>query len=102
MIMCGQSNEGFDYQAMAELFPGKSPRAKSRVVKYMRFDNAAEAIRFAIEQLPTELLLGAYLEVKEKRYDSRGIRFTLESGTSVECARMCALCQKRTSAHILI
>ena len=59
MIMCEQSNEGFDYQAMAELFPGKSPRAKSRVVKYMRFDNAAEAIRCAIEQLPTELLLGA-------------------------------------------
>ena len=74
MIVSGQSKEGFDYQATAELFPGKSARSKSRVVKYMRFDHAADAIRFAIERLPTELLVGAYLEVNEKRYDSRGIR----------------------------
>ena len=74
MIVSGQSNERFDYQATAELFPGKSARARSRVVKYMRFDHAADAIRFAIERLPIELLPGAYLEVNEKRYDSRGIR----------------------------
>jgi len=74
MIVSRHSKERFDYQATAELFPGKSARAKSGVVKYMRFDHAVNAIRFAIEQLPTELLLGAYLEVDEKRYDSRGIR----------------------------
>jgi hypothetical protein len=74
MITSEQSDEIFDYQATAELFPGKNARARPRVVKYMRFDRAADAIRFAVEQLPAELLSGAYLEVDEKRYDSRAIR----------------------------
>ena len=68
------SDEGFDYQATAEFFLGKNYRVRSRVLKYMRFAEAADAIRFAIEQLPTDVLLGAYLEVNENRYDSRGIR----------------------------
>jgi hypothetical protein len=68
------SDERFDYRAKAELFPGKNIRVRSRVFKYMRFDHAADAIRFAIERLPANILLGAYLEVDEKRYDRRGIR----------------------------
>ncbi len=41
---------------------------------YKRFDTAADAIRFAIEELPSDRLLGAYLQVDEDRFGSAGIR----------------------------
>lgn len=60
--------QGFDYSAAAELFPGKGYRG-SVVVGYRRFDKAAEALRYAIEEMPSALLKGAMLEVNEERFN---------------------------------
>jgi len=40
---------------------------------------AAEAIRFAIEALPAPLLVGAYLQVGDERFDSDQIRELYQS-----------------------
>lgn len=69
----------FDYDASAELFPTRNRKASRSAMKYRRFPRAAEAIRFAIEDLPSEALLGAYLEVDEKRFGKDGIRALYDS-----------------------
>ena len=62
----------FDYNAPAELFPSRSKKG-NRPVGYRRFDTAAEAIRFAIEVMPPDLLLGVVLEVEEERLNGQRI-----------------------------
>jgi hypothetical protein len=69
----------FDYNEAAELFSMRKRIPRRQPLRYKRFAQAAQAIRFAIEDLPAELLVGAYLEVDEHRYDSNGIRRLYES-----------------------
>jgi hypothetical protein len=79
---------GFDYSAAAELLPTASavlPARRGRRGRrrqptgYGRFARAADAIRFAIEELPPRLRLGASLNVDGKRFDGDGIRRLYES-----------------------
>ena len=72
-------DETFDYEAGAELFPARNRNAKRQFAGYRRFDRAADALRFAIEELPQPALLGAYLEVDEQRFDSRAMRRLYDS-----------------------
>ena len=69
---------GFDYNAAAELFLGRTRATKSRP-KYTRFDTAAEAVRFVVENLPATVLPGAYLLVEETRFSVDEIRSLYES-----------------------
>ena len=64
----------FDYSAPAEIFGNKGTARGRRPVGYRRFPSAAEALRFAIEDVPAPLLAGIVLESGERRYDHVAIR----------------------------
>lgn len=70
--------EGFDFDAPAELFPSRIKKGRGQVT-YKRFDTAAEAIRFVIEDAPPLALLGACLEVDEGRFGVHEILCLYES-----------------------
>ena len=54
-----------DFTAAADLFSTKSRKSRSSGISYKRFDDAAEAVRFAVEE--------------EERFDGRGIRRLYDS-----------------------
>ncbi len=69
----------FDYGVPAEVFPARNRKYRRQAIGYRRFARAADAIRFAIEELPPELLLGTFLEVDGERHGSAEIRRLYES-----------------------
>lgn len=68
----------FDYNAPAELYPARN-RKFTRKLSYRRFDHAADAIRFAVEELPAPLLLGAFIEIDEQRLSHKEIQELYDS-----------------------
>jgi hypothetical protein len=70
----------FNYNAGAELFPPRIRKSPHQRFGYRRFAAAADAIRFAVEELPQELLIGAILEVDGERYGGGQIRRLYEAG----------------------
>jgi hypothetical protein len=67
----------FDYNAPAELFLAK--RTKNSRENYRRFATAAEAIRYAVEDLRTPKAFGASLEVGDERFNSTEIERLYET-----------------------
>jgi hypothetical protein len=65
----------FHYTAPAELFAAQGRRG----LRYRRFLRAADAIRYAVEKLPADVLLSARLEVEQRRYDANQIRALYDS-----------------------
>ena len=68
----------FDYGITAELFMGKR-KGGPRQLRYRRFATAAEAIQFAIEELPAVRALGAWMQVGDQRLDGDDIQRLYES-----------------------
>jgi hypothetical protein len=68
----------FDYNAGAGLYPCKTHRMRSRI-QYQRFESAAEALRFAMEDMPAPLLRGSILETDDARFDAEAIRRLYEA-----------------------
>jgi len=67
----------FDYNAPAELFLAKP--AKGYRTRYRRFATAAEALRFAVEDLRTPKAFGASLQVGDERFNSTEIERLYEA-----------------------
>jgi hypothetical protein len=68
----------FDFSAPADLYPARS-RVGHRPVGYRRFETAAQAIRYAVEEMPQEFLDGTVLEVESERLRGADIRLLYSS-----------------------
>lgn len=68
------SSTEFNFSQPAELFGGTPWTGRRAGITYRRFDTAAEAIRFAIEELSGPSGRSCILEVNETRFNHAEIR----------------------------
>ena len=68
-----ETTQSFDYTASADLFSMTNRNGRRQPMNYKHFESAAEAIRYAIEEIPTQNLVGTLLETDEARHDSKAI-----------------------------
>lgn len=82
--------DNFNYGARAELFANRR-YAKTNRTQYRRFNTAAEAVRFVVEDLPAAARAGSYLEVNEQRFEGGSIQALYDNvGYPLERARSAA------------
>ena len=78
----------FDYAASAELFIPKRKPGVRQSLSYRRFATAAEAIGFAVEELPPVRTLSPWMQVGEERFNSDDIERLYESTSYPRRRRM--------------
>jgi hypothetical protein len=63
-----------NWSASAEIFSNGTARKHRQPIAYRRFNSGAEAVRFAMEELPEAARVGVVLEADEDRFDHRDIQ----------------------------
>jgi hypothetical protein len=63
----------FDYDVPAELFMARRKGGPRQGMHYRRFNTAAEAIQFAVEEFPSLTALGAWMQIGDDRFDAEAI-----------------------------
>jgi len=61
-----------NFKSSAELFPSR--RYAKSLARYRRFNSAAEAVQYVVEEMPEAWLNGTMLDVDGKRYEGNAIR----------------------------
>jgi len=83
--------ENFDFTAPAEVYASRGRGMSRWPMTYRRFDTGADAVRYAVETLPPEMLNGTVIEAGDERYEGRSIRGLYDSASY-------PLTRKRTAA----
>jgi len=68
-----------NFDALAELYLPKDRRFRNAPLAYKRFERAADAVRYALEEVPSERLASVFLEVEDERFDGKAIRALYDS-----------------------
>jgi hypothetical protein len=75
------SSRGFDYDAPAGVFTRSGHGRRGGSAKYRRFESAAEAIRYVVEELPPPLWPGITVEIGDETLDHRRVLELYSSGS---------------------